>query len=163
RSVRAFSVLHLPTSWGPRRRRRGEVLGAIFAILSRQCNPRQRNASNPAITMFRDASTYSLPRWRLTRWLADAGPDVPADIRLALLRGLFGSLPVFFGGVINTLLVSGVIAARLPRPLFITWFALEVVICVTRLSVLLVARRAAASGRNTPTDIYVVLGVCWAF
>jgi len=32
---------------------------------------------------------FSLPRWRLTRWLADAGPDVPPEIRVALV----GSVP----------------------------------------------------------------------
>ena len=35
----------------------------------------------------------SLPRHRLTGWLVDSGPDVPADIRMALLTSLFGTLP----------------------------------------------------------------------
>jgi hypothetical protein len=43
---------------------------------------------------------YSLPRWRLTRWLADGGPGVPEDVRVALIGNLFGNLPVFVGGVI---------------------------------------------------------------
>ena len=42
---------------------------------------------------------YSLPRWRLTRWLADCGPGVPEDVRVALIGNLFGNLPVFVGGV----------------------------------------------------------------
>ncbi len=87
---------------------------------------------------------------------------MPPDIRVALVASLFGSLPVFFGGVINTVLVAAVIAARLQRPLFIFWFVLEAVVCGARLIVLLAARRAAAVGGRTPTDIYVALGVCWA-
>jgi diguanylate cyclase (GGDEF)-like protein len=112
--------------------------------------------------MLKDARTYSLPRWSITRWLVDAGPDVPPDIRLALIASLFGSIPVFAGGVINTVLVSAVIAARLPRAPFVLWFGLEVVVCVSRVIVLIAARRAAAAGRQTPTDIYVLLGLCWA-
>ena len=55
---------------------------------------------------------YSLPRWRITRWLADCGPGVPEDIRVELIGNLFGNLPVFAGGVINTGAVALVITAR---------------------------------------------------
>jgi diguanylate cyclase (GGDEF)-like protein len=113
--------------------------------------------------MLQKTEAYSPPRWRVTRWLVDAGPDVPAGIRSALIASLFGSLPVFFGGVINTVLVSAVIALRLPRPLFIAWFAFEIMVCTTRSAVLLASRRAAVAGRETPTDLYVLLGLCWAF
>ena len=54
---------------------------------------------------------YSLPRWRVTRWLADCGPGVPDDIRVELIGNLFGNLPVFVGGVINT-----VVAVPAPAP-----------------------------------------------
>jgi hypothetical protein len=62
---------------------------------------------------------YSLPRWRVTRWLADSGPGVPDDIRVELVGNLFGSLPVFAGGVVNTLVVAAAIAARKPTAPFI--------------------------------------------
>jgi hypothetical protein len=101
-----------------------------------------------------DARVYSLPRWRLTRWLVDPGPGVPADIRIAMIGGLFGTLPIFAGGVINTLIVSAAITARLPTAPFIAWLVLEVVICVSRLIVLIIARRAALRRRRTPTDLY---------
>ena len=45
---------------------------------------------------------YSLPRWRVMRWLTDVGPDVPADIRAALIAQLFGAVPIFVGGAINS-------------------------------------------------------------
>jgi predicted signal transduction protein with EAL and GGDEF domain len=113
--------------------------------------------------MLKDGRVYSPPRWRLTRWLLDAGRDVPPDIRVQLTGSLFSSLPVFFGGVINTLLVSAVIAVRMPRPQFIAWVVLEIVICSSRLLVLLRARTAASEARYTPTDLYIALGLCWAF
>ncbi|MBV9235538.1 MAG: GGDEF domain-containing protein [Xanthobacteraceae bacterium] len=112
--------------------------------------------------MLKDGRVYSPPRRRLTRWLLDAGPDVPPDIRVNLIGSLFSSLPVFFGGVINTVLVSAVITLRIPRAQFIAWLALELIVCGGRLLVLLHARNAASEARGTPTDGYVALGLCWA-
>lgn len=108
------------------------------------------------------AARFSLPQWRATRWLADAGPDVPADIRAALVGSLYGTLPIFAGGVINTISVSFLIALRIPTPPFIAWCAFEVVCCMARLGVLLLAQRRAARGAATPTDLYLLLGVAWA-
>lgn len=108
------------------------------------------------------ALRYSLPRWRLTRWLADAGQDVPPEIRVALIGSLFGTLPIFAGGVINTLAVSFLIAWRIPTPIFVAWCAFEVVCCLVRLTVLITAQRRAARGEDTPTDLYLLLGLAWA-
>ncbi|NEV00676.1 GGDEF domain-containing protein, partial [Bradyrhizobium sp. UFLA 03-164] len=90
---------------------------------------------------------YSQPRWGVTRWLADAGPGVPDDIRAALIGDLYGSLPVFAAGAVNTVAVAAVIAIREPTALFITWVVLELVICLSRLAVLVVAHRAAREQR----------------
>jgi diguanylate cyclase (GGDEF)-like protein len=109
-----------------------------------------------------EGRVYSLPRWRVTRWLADAGPGVPDDIRLALIGGLFGTLPIFAAGVINTVVVAAAIAARLPTAPFIAWLVLEIAVCIARLIVLIVARRAALEHRRTPTDIYLLLAVAWS-
>jgi diguanylate cyclase (GGDEF)-like protein len=103
-----------------------------------------------------------LPRWRLTHWLADAGPGVPADIRVALMAALFGTLPVFAGGVVNSLLVAAAIAAHMQTAPFIAWFVCDLVICLARLIALLAARRAALHRRKTPTDIYLLLSVAWS-
>ena len=105
---------------------------------------------------------YSLPRWRLTHWLADAGPGVPTDIRVALIAALFGTLPVFAGGVINSLTVAAAIAARMQTAPFIAWFVCDLAICLARLIALIAARRAALHGRETPTDIYLLLNVAWS-
>jgi len=108
------------------------------------------------------ALRFSLPRWRLTRWLADSGPDVPPDIRGALVASLFGTLPIFAGGVVNSLAVSFLIAWRIPTLPFMLWCAFEVVCCALRLVILIQARSRAERGEPTPTDIYLLLGVAWA-
>ncbi|WP_353182204.1 GGDEF domain-containing protein [Bosea sp. (in: a-proteobacteria)] len=108
------------------------------------------------------ALRYTLPRWRVTRWLADAGPDVPAEIRVALVASLFGTLPIFAGGVVNSLAVSFLIAWRIPTLPFQLWCAFEVLCCLIRLFVLVRAQRKAARGEPTWTDAYLLLGVGWA-
>src|SRR5882757_2069872 len=105
---------------------------------------------------------YSLPRWRLTRWLADAGPGVPGDIRAQLIAGLFGTLPIFAAGMLNSSLVAAAIAARMQTAPFIAWFVCDLAICLARLIALVAARRAALHGRETPTDIYLLLSVAWS-
>ena len=109
-----------------------------------------------------EATNYSLPRWRLTRWLAEVGPGVPVEIRARLIAGLFGTLPVFAGGVINTIAVSAAIVTRKPTAAFVAWLILEILICIGRLIVLIIARRAATQTRPTPTDIYLLLGLAWS-
>ena len=79
-----------------------------------------------------EVRVYSPPRWPLTQWLADPGPEVPENIRGALVGYLFASLPVFAGGVFNTLLVSAVVAFRKPSAPFLIWLGLEITICVAR-------------------------------
>lgn len=112
--------------------------------------------------MREDISGFSVPRWRLTRWLADAGSNVPGYIRSELIASLFGTLPIFAGGVINTILVSAFIAYRIPQPEFIFWLGCELLICSARLVVLLISHRNAKAGKATPTDIYILLALAWS-
>lgn len=109
-----------------------------------------------------DSTLYSMPRWAVMRWLVDSSPNAPVDIQLKLIRGLFGTIPVFAAGVINTIAVAAVIVSRQPSPPFIFWLALEIAICGSRLAVLLIARRAASERRETPTDLYLFLGLLWS-
>jgi diguanylate cyclase (GGDEF)-like protein len=109
-----------------------------------------------------DGLAFSLPRWRITRWLADVGPDVSDDVRVALIGELYGSWPIFAAGIVNSVMTSGAIAAREQSAPFVAWFALEVVVCAARLIVLSIAFRAAHAGRKTPTDLYLLLGVAWS-
>ncbi|MGD9658894.1 MAG: diguanylate cyclase [Methylocystis sp.] len=109
-----------------------------------------------------DLAPYSMPRWAVMRWLVNSSPGAPVDIQLKLIRSLFGTLPVFAAGVINTIVVAAVIVSRQPSPPFVIWLVLEIVICGLRLTVLLIARRAASERRETPTDIYLFLGLLWS-
>lgn len=112
--------------------------------------------------MLTESKLYSLPRWRVTRWLGDAGPGVPDDIRVALIGRLHGTLPVFVAGAINTIAVAAAGVISHPTALFITWLVLEIVICFARLAVLVVAHRAARAHRKTPTDLHLLLAVAWS-
>lgn len=105
---------------------------------------------------------YSLPRWRITRWLGDAGPGVPDDIRAALIERLHGTLSIFIGGAINTIVVAAACAIRHPTALFLIWLVLEIVVCVIRLVLLIVANNAAIAGRRTPTDLHLLAAVAWS-
>lgn len=109
-----------------------------------------------------DPRVYSMPRWAAVRWLAYPGLGASRDIQLKLIGGLFGTLPVFAAGVVNTIAVAAVIVTRQPSPPFIFWLVLEVAICGFRLTTLLIARRAASERRETPTDLYLLLGLLWS-
>jgi diguanylate cyclase (GGDEF)-like protein len=106
-------------------------------------------------------ASFSLPRWRIATWLCYAGRDVPEDIRAALIGSLFGTLPIFAGGVLNTIAVSLALALRDPTPAFIVWVVIEVALCVARFCILVMAHRNATRGGPTYTDIYVCLAVLW--
>ena len=106
--------------------------------------------------------SFSAPRARATLWLTDPGFEVPNEIRAALLSTLFGTLPIFIGGVFNTVAVAGLVSFRHPAAPFELWLALEVVLCAVRLFVLVSSLKAAKSGRSTATDLYIWLAVLWA-
>ena len=103
-----------------------------------------------------------LPRWAVTRWLVECAGEVPAEIRPSLVQGLYGSLPIFLGGVFNTVLVSSIVATRLPTPAFLLWAALEIGLAALRLPLLIKGTRAAKSGGRAHIDLYILAAVCWA-
>lgn len=105
---------------------------------------------------------YSAPRWRAVRWLLDCGQDIPADVNNALIASLFGTLPIFIGGVANTIVIAGLAAARNPDVWFVGWFIFELVLGFTRILVLRHALLNAMSGKCTPTDLYIGLSLLWA-
>lgn len=105
---------------------------------------------------------YSLPRWRVMQWLTDVGPDVPADIRAALVAQLFGAVPIFAGGAINSVAIAAIIAYRHQTGLLVAWFVLELVICLARLAILLAAHRAIRLHRPTPTDLHLLFSMAWS-
>lgn len=104
---------------------------------------------------------YSLPRGRLAKWLSAPGQETPREIRVALVGTLFGTLPIFFGGVFNTIAVAWVLALRHPTTPFRLWLCAEILVCGVRFVVLAIARRRAIQGRATPTDFYLLLAPLW--
>ncbi|MEX3937050.1 diguanylate cyclase [Paraburkholderia phymatum] len=105
--------------------------------------------------------SFSLPQGKLACWLLHPGRDTPQEIRTALVYTLFGTLPIFLGGVFNTIAVAWVLEYRHPGALFRFWLISEIVVCVARLFVLMLAHRRAQQGKSTPTDIYILLAPLW--
>jgi diguanylate cyclase (GGDEF)-like protein len=112
--------------------------------------------------MFMSHGDGVLPRWAVTRWLVECAGEVPAEIRPSIVQGLYGSLPIFLGGVFNTILVSSIVATRLPKPAFLLWAVLEVGLAALRLPLLITGTRAAKSGGRAHIDLYILAAVCWA-
>jgi diguanylate cyclase (GGDEF)-like protein len=106
--------------------------------------------------------TCPAPTWRWTSWLAGGSDAVPEEIRDALLARLFGTLPVFVAGAINTVLVSALLAVRVHTWAFILWFVLEVAICAMRTGVLLIAKRNLPPARSVLTDLNILFALFWA-
>lgn len=102
------------------------------------------------------------PRWSLTRWLIEPGGEVPDSMRRTLLHSLYASLPIFAGGVLNTIAVSALVAVRMQSTAAFIWVAMEVLLAAARLPALMLGRRAIARGRRGPTDLYILLAVLWA-
>jgi diguanylate cyclase len=103
-----------------------------------------------------------LPRLAPTRWLIGTPGGVPADLQPALVQGLYGSLAIFIGGVFNTILVSSVVAGRIPTAPFLIWAALEICLACVRLPLLIASHRAIKRGGRTYTDLYLSLAIAWA-
>ncbi|MCC2975617.1 GGDEF domain-containing protein [Sphingomonas sp. PL-96] len=98
----------------------------------------------------------------MTGWLVEPGGDIPDSMRRTLLHSLYASLPIFAGGVLNTIAVSALIAMRMQSTAAYLWVALELLLAAVRLPALLVGRKAVAEGRRGPTDLYISLAVLWA-
>jgi diguanylate cyclase (GGDEF)-like protein len=109
-----------------------------------------------------DDARGALPQGILTRWLVDPGRPLPDSIRRQLFSSLYGSLPIFLGGVLNTLAVSAAIALRKPEPLFLLWAGMELLLALVRTPVLIIGRRAVAEGQRGPSDLYIILACLWA-
>ncbi|QOG05572.1 GGDEF domain-containing protein [Aureimonas sp. OT7] len=115
--------------------------------------------NNRASTAFKG---HSLPKTAAGRWLGHISEDAPLEVRDRLLGGLYGTIPIFLGGVANTVLVSAFIAIRIDAPRFYVWVCLEIAICLARVYLLIRSRRLARLGRDTHTDGMMMLSLAWA-
>lgn len=113
--------------------------------------------------MVNETHGFSAPRWRLTRWLATTSQRVPDDVRTALIAQLFGTLPIFLGGIVNTVAIAVLVAVWHPSPLLIAWCCLEIAVSLSRLAIMIHALRAVRRGGRTFTDLTIILAVAWGF
>ena len=105
---------------------------------------------------------YALPTWRLLRWLTDPGPEVPQDIRTRLISGFFTSAaPLVFGAIVNTA-VNMVAVILHPSATFMALLAVDVAAVMSRIILLVVSRSAVNRGQPTPTNIFLLCGLCWS-
>ena len=102
-----------------------------------------------------------LPRWAVSRWLLDVGREVPTPVRDALNASIYGTLPIYIGGVLNTILVAAVLAVRIGTPAFYIWAVFEIVLAALRFRLLLACRAALGRGTEGPVDLYILLSVLW--
>jgi diguanylate cyclase (GGDEF)-like protein len=102
------------------------------------------------------------PASRLTRWIIAPGSDVSPAIAGHLTSGLYSSIPIFLGGVINSIVVAAIGVVRHPEPLFIAWLVTEILLGVSRLVIVTSGNRAQALGRTPLLGPTVFLSCCWA-
>ena len=99
---------------------------------------------------------------RLMHWLLETRDGASASIRAELQSGLFASLPIFFGGLLNTIAIAGVAAWRHPVAPFTTWLLLEIALGLLRLPVIVAGRRALRHGREPPVAAAAILACAWS-
>lgn len=104
----------------------------------------------------------SLKPTTLARWIVAPPCDVSPAIAEHLTSGLYASLPIFLGGVFNTIMVAGIAAVRHATPLFLLWLGVELALGIIRLGVLVAGRRAIASGLRPPIVTSALLSCLWA-
>ena len=107
-------------------------------------------------------STAGAPLDKLTAWLLGTRAKVPDDIAAQLREGLFASVPIFVGGVLNTIAVATFATLRYSSPIFIAWLAFEILLGTVRLATLIHGRRALAEGRTPPLLLSAVLSCFWS-
>src|SRR5690606_21036930 len=87
---------------------------------------------------------------------------VPAALKSQLEGGLYSSLPIFFGGVFNSVTIAAIAALRHPNQTFYTWLGLEILIGLLRLPLVIHGQRAINAGKPHPSTLATLLACAWA-
>ena len=95
-------------------------------------------------------------------WLLGNGQAVSAGIAAQMTHGLYTSMPIFLGGVFNSIAVATAAAWRHPSGLFMAWLALEVALGLIRLPLIAHGRRARAEGRQPAEGLTALMACAWA-
>ena len=96
------------------------------------------------------------------RWILGTREPLPAAIRTQLEDGLYTSLPIFLGGVFNSVAIAAIAAWRQPSEVFLTWLGIEIVLAFLRLPVIVRGRHAVRTGQTRPAALAVCLSCAWA-
>lgn len=107
-------------------------------------------------------SASKAPLDRLAAWLLGSREIIPAATAVQLMNGLFSSVPIFLGGVLNTITIAFIAASRHPTAAFVGWLVFEIVLGAVRLGVLIHGQRALADGRTPPRLLSALLSCTWA-
>jgi diguanylate cyclase (GGDEF)-like protein/PAS domain S-box-containing protein len=75
---------------------------------------------------------------------------------------LYASLPIFIGGVLNSIAIAAIAAWRHDGGAFQLWLIIEVALGVARLPTLIWSRRAIRDGRGPLEELTVFLACAWA-
>jgi diguanylate cyclase (GGDEF)-like protein/PAS domain S-box-containing protein len=102
------------------------------------------------------------PNSRLARWIIAPPSDVNRETATLLTSGLYASIPIFLGGIINSIAVAAVAVSRHPIGLFRFWFAAEVILGLSRLAIIILGNRAQRFGRTPPIHLAILLSCIWA-
>ena len=118
----------------------------------------RRGARRQLLSIGPVVQAATLPKSRLARWLIAPGRDVDPVLAAQLASGLYTSIPIFLGGVINSIVVAAIGAARHPEPLFLPQLDFQPVVEFFRLDLDSSPSRAAYSravrcGEMDPPDI----------
>lgn len=102
------------------------------------------------------------PMGRLETWLLGTRNPVSEKLSVQLRNGLFTSVPIFMGGIFNTITVAAISVWFYPVASFIGWLIFEIVIGVLRIGLLLYGRHEIAAGRNPPWLLAAFLSCMWS-
>jgi diguanylate cyclase (GGDEF)-like protein/PAS domain S-box-containing protein len=97
-----------------------------------------------------------------TDWLLASKTQVSPAIRRQLESGLFSSVPIFLGGVFNSMAIAAIAAWRHPSWPFLLWLSLEIVLALLRLPLVIAGRRAIEIGLPSPKAPAAILSSAWA-
>jgi diguanylate cyclase (GGDEF)-like protein/PAS domain S-box-containing protein len=95
-------------------------------------------------------------------WLLGSRAKLPPAVASQLHAGLYGSLPIFIGGVLNSVAIAAIAAFRDGGPAFQLWLIIEIALALVRLPVLVWSRRALRRGRRPLAGLTVSLSCAWA-
>jgi len=104
---------------------------------------------------------FTPPVFKVFCWLTDPGTAVPLEIRRVLLGELFAAPKAVIAGVINGLILNFAALGLHAGVIFALFAAIDLVLVIVRIRVVRLALDAAANGRPTPTDLYLLAATCW--